>query len=383
MHIAYITETYPPELNGVSLTAMRSIQYLRQRGHWVEVVRPRQADEDESDTPAELLVPGMPIPLYRDLRMGMPVRGRLLSRWQHACPQLVHIATEGPLGWAASRAAHELGVPVTSDFRTNFHQYSRYYGLGWAEPMVRGYLRRFHNGTDLTFVPTRMVKRELAGVGFERLQVVGRGVDTRLFDSARRSQALRESWGAGDDDAVMLYVGRLAAEKNIAQVFLAYEAARRNHPATKLVVVGDGPMAESLREQHPDVHFTGSLLGVALAEHYASADIFLFPSLTDTFGNVVLEAMASGLAVLAYEAGAAAEHIVDCASGVLVTPGNTAGFVSDACMMVRQARRLLPLRCHARAMAMRASWEGVLNQFERALRAVAMQGAWHVHTCSV
>jgi len=373
MHIAYITETYPPELNGVSLTVARSIRYLCEQGHEVELIRPRQPQEAPRDAKEEYLTPGLAIPMYRDLRMGLPVTKRLQSRWSRRRPQLVHVATEGPLGWAASRAARLLGIPVTSDFRTNFHEYSRYYGLGWAEPAVRAYLRHFHNCTDLTFVPTRAVQRNLLEAGFERVEVVGRGVDAQLFDSARRSNTLRARWGATGETPVLLYVGRLAAEKNISQVFLAYKAARHCDPSTRLVVVGDGPLSEDLRNLYPNAYFAGVQRGVALAECYASADIFLFPSLTDTFGNVVLEAMASGLAVLAYDNGAAAEHIVDCASGVLVTPGNTERFINDTCMLVQQFQLLSTMRRHARAMAQRAHWNGVLGDFERRLCVVAQQ----------
>lgn len=373
MHIAYVTETYPPELNGVSLTVARSIDYLREQGHAVELIRPRQPQEALRDAAEEYLTPGLAIPMYRDLRMGLPVTGRLQARWRRQPPQLVHVATEGPLGWAASRAARLLGIAVTSDFRTNFHEYSSYYGLGWAKAAVRGYLRHFHNCTDRTFVPTRAVQRNLREAGFERLEVIGRGVDAHLFDGAKRNNALRAHWGAAPETPVLLYVGRLAAEKNISQVFLAYQAAQQYDSTTRLVIVGDGPLGKDLQSLYPDVCYIGVQRGEALAECYASADIFLFPSLTDTFGNVVLEAMASGLAVLAYENGAAAEHIVDCASGVLVAPGNTQGFIDDTCMLVQQCRQLSLLRSQARAAALRAQWNDVLEDFEHCLRAVATQ----------
>jgi glycosyltransferase involved in cell wall biosynthesis len=214
VRIAYVTETYPPELNGVALTVERTVRHLRRHGHSLELIRPRQAAEAPLDAPDELRTLGCPIPMYPDLRLGLAAGGTLRRRFARTRPQLVHVATEGPLGWAALQAAQALRIPVSSDFRTNFHQYSRYYGFGWLSPVIHDYLRRFHNRTQRTFVPTHALRDELAATGFRRLDVVGRGVDTTLFGPGKRSAALREQWGAGDG-SVLLYVGRLAAEKNV------------------------------------------------------------------------------------------------------------------------------------------------------------------------
>ena len=366
MRIAYVTETYPPELNGVSLTVQRTVRHLSERGHDIELIRPRQPGEGERDDDAEWRTAGLPIPMYPDLRFGVASSAGLQQRFQRTRPQLVHVATQGPLGRAAVRAAQALGLPATSDFRTNFHQYSHYYGLGWLSPVIHDYLRRFHNQTQRTFVPTQAVRDELARAGFERLAVVGRGVDTEHFSPKKRSADLRAQWQC-DDAPVLLYVGRLAAEKNVALALCAFDAVRTRLPAARMVVVGDGPMRRRLEAQFPAARFVGVQRDEALAAHYASADLFLFPSLSDTFGNVTLEALASGLPVVAYDAAAAAEHVDDCDSGLLVTPGDERAFVAAACSFAWQHEYLASARQRARAAALRARWDDVLLRFETQL----------------
>lgn len=364
MHVAFVTETYPPELNGVALTVARMVRGLRARGHAIQLIRPRQGGEDARDTDDEWRAPGVPIPMYPELRIGLPVVGRLSERWSRRRPDLVHVATEGPLGWAAVRAARLLRIPVTSDFRTNFDEYSSHYGFGWLSGAVRAYLRTFHNGTDRTLVPTPAVRLALARKGYERLDVLGRGVDCQQFSPVRRSETLRASWGATNNAPVLLYVGRLASEKNVPLAFRAYDAVRARVPGARMVVVGDGPLRARLQQQTPDAVFVGQQSGAALAQHYASADIFLFPSTTETFGNVTLEALASALLVVAFRSGAAAIHIDDSASGVLVEPGDDQGFIAGACALAQQFRWLGPMRQSARDAALQANWDAVLSRFE-------------------
>lgn len=364
MRISYVTETYPPEINGVALTVDRFVRGLRARGHGVDLVRPRQPHEQECDSRTEWRSPGIPIPMYRDLRIGLPLVSRLTKRWNTSRPQLVHVATEGPLGWAAIQAARANGVSVTSDFRTNFDQYSEHYGFGWLRGMVGGYLKHFHNATDRTFVPTTAMRKTLMQQGFERTEVVGRGVDAKSFSPLHASAKLRASWRADEGTPVLLYVGRLASEKNVPLAFRAFEAVRARMPASRLVVVGDGPLRQKLALAHPDAVFVGPQRGASLAQHYASADIFLFPSLTETFGNVTLEALASGLLVVAFRSGAAAVHIDDCISGILIEPGDEQGFIAGACAVAHQFDSLSMMRSSARRAGVAASWDIAINRFE-------------------
>ncbi|CAJ0680660.1 glycosyltransferase family 4 protein [Ralstonia mannitolilytica] len=373
MRIAYVTETWPPELNGVSLTAARTVAFLHARGHDVRVVRPRQRAIDAGQPALSedaLRVPGVPIPLYPDLRMGLPARRRLLRAWRGDPPDLVHVATEGPLGWSAVRAARDLGVPVTSDFRTRFDEYGRHYAWEGAVTLVRAYLRAFHNRTDRTFVPTRELCKQLGELGFERLSVSTRGVDARQFAPHHRSDALRAQWRAGSDTPVVLTVGRLALEKNLGVALDAFDAIRRRRPDARLVMVGDGPQRNALRRRCPDAVFAGTQHGQALAAHYASADVFLFPSLTETFGNVVVEAMASGLPVVAFDTAAAGMHVRTGQNGCLAPVGDVAVFTAAAVALAADGDLRQRLGRAARQTAQALDWPQVLERFEAALLAV-------------
>jgi glycosyltransferase involved in cell wall biosynthesis len=380
VRIAYVTETYPPEINGVALTAERTVRYLRASGHRVQLMRPRHGHEAARRDADEWRSAGAPIPMYPELRFGWATPGALREAWRRegGAPDLVHVATPGPLGWAALRAAREEGIPTSADFRTNFHAYCGHYGLGWLEPVVLGYLRRFHGLADLNFVPTQELARQLAGHGFERLEVLGRGVDARQFSPARRDLELRRDWRAGPDHRVLLHVGRLAPEKNAGLALQTFERLSARRPGLHMVVVGDGPMRAKLERAHPRVKFVGMQTGQALARHYASADVFLFPSLTETFGNVTLEALASGLAVAAFNTGAAAQHIRDGVSGCLAPPCeglNAADAFLDAATRALDACEADGLlRLEARLAACQADWDGVLRRFDQLLRAVAGAG---------
>jgi len=367
LRIALVTETYPPEVNGVALTVARIAEGLRERGHELQLVRPRQA-VDVTALPGhshrEWLVAGAPIPCYPHLRFGMPAGRALRTQWRSRRPDLVHIATEGPLGWSALRIARELDVAVTSDFRTNFQAYSGHYRLGWLRGAIEAYLRHFHNRTDCTMVPTEALRAELQAAGFERTVVVARGVDTQLFDPLRRSEALRRQWGAAESDGVVLYVGRLAAEKNLEVLLQAFASMRRTDPRLRLVLVGDGPLRESLRQRCPEAVLAGQRSGIDLAAHYASADLFLFPSLTETFGNVTPEAMASGLPVLAFDHAAAGQLIEHGENGWLVPHGDSSAFVQFALNLSCDKTSLHRVGQAARTRALELGWGDILRQIE-------------------
>lgn len=367
LEIAFVTETFPPEVNGVAMTVGRLVHGMRERGHRVDVIRPCQGEADAGGE-HETALPGFPLPGYPGLRFGLPAGRRLARLWRLRRPDLVHVVTEGPLGWSAVATARRLGIPVTSGFHTNFDRYSVHYGLGWMRPAVAAYLRTLHRRTRATMVPTEALAADLAGEGIAGVRVVGRGVDTRLFDPARRSAELRTRWGAVEATPVCLYVGRLAAEKNLGLIEQAFAGIRAVRPDARLVWVGDGPQRAGLAARHPEQHFAGQRTGEELAAHYASADLFLFPSLTETYGNVVAEAMASGLAVLAYRSAAAAELIACGHNGVTVAPGDGAAFVAAAAALAGEPGRLRALGAAARAAMLPRSWEQVVERFERVAR---------------
>ncbi|MDF3057169.1 MAG: glycoside hydrolase [Rariglobus sp.] len=375
MNLALVTETFPPEVNGVAMTLSRLVGGMRARGHAVEVVRPRQKTEvTRGMTEAGVLdyvVPGVPIPFYSALRMGLPVTGQLKKRWRERRPDVVHVATEGPLGLAALRAAHLLRLPVTSSFHTNFHQYGGHYGLTLGRDLALRYLRWFHNRTRSTMVPASDLKEQLASDGFERLAVLARGVDAVLFSPGKRSEALRASWGAAPGDPVMIYVGRIAAEKNLALAVEAFLEFQRAEPRAKFVLVGDGPERAALAQMYPDFHYAGMRRGEELAEHYASADLFVFASTTETFGNVVTEALASGLVVLAYDYAATREHVRDGVNGFAAAFGSREAFMENTRRALARRGDWPAIRAAARRTAEGITWEAIFDVFERELHAAA------------
>jgi glycosyltransferase involved in cell wall biosynthesis len=368
LRIAVVTETYPPEINGVANTMRQLVEGLSARGHHVLLVRPRQlADRRRRAPRGHFLVPGLPIPGYRGLRFGLPVYWRLRHLWLRLRPDVLYVATEGPLGHAALNAALQASIPVVSGFHTQFHQYSQHYGLGMLTRPIANSLRHFHNRADATLVPTAALLDQLNEAGFHNVGVFSRGVDTTLFDPVRRSAALRRDWGCSEDAVVALYVGRLAAEKNIDLALRTMDALTASHSTLRCVLVGDGPERGRLQRKHPRCLFVGAKVGEELAEHYASGDLFLFPSLTETFGNVVTEAMASGLAVNAFDYAAAHEHIRHGENGFLVPRGDEEGFVGCALAAAADTDRLRCIGIAARDTAETLSWPRVIADVEKNL----------------
>ncbi len=375
MKLSLVTETYPPEVNGVAMTLQRLVRGLAGRGHSVEVVRPRQAGAMALD-PADpsglrhVLVPSLPLPFYNELRLGLPLYLRLRRLWRARRPDIVHIATEGGLGGAALFAARHLGVPVSTSFHTNFHQYTQQYMFRAMHGIALGYLRGFHNRAACTLVPTAQARQELEAQGFQRVGVMTRGVDGHLYHPQRRDEALRRTWGVAAGDPVYAYVGRLAVEKNIELAVQSFLRVQAREPRAHFVLVGDGPARAGLAQRYPQFHFAGMRRGEDLARHYASADVFLFPSTTETFGNVVTEALASGLVVVCYDYAAGREHIRSWSNGVLASFGDSLAFTTAAEETILRRAQWPALRAAARSTAEGITWERVFESFEGTLQRV-------------
>jgi glycosyltransferase involved in cell wall biosynthesis len=365
-HICIVTETYPPEINGVALTLTRLIDGLRAGGHVVSVVRPRQKVDNcpgQNDDPPVTLVRSLPLPGYRGLHIGLPAGRALRRSWTQHRPDVAYVATQGPLGLSAVHAARCLRIPIFSGFHTNFDTYAKHYHAGWLRFLILRYLQSFHNQTAGTIVPSPDLRDRLRELGLKEISVIGRGVDSRLFAPEQRSANLRRAWRAGGNDLVAFYVGRIAAEKNLGLAIDAYRAMQRVNNGVKFVLVGDGPLRATLQKQHPDLIFCGTQTGEQLAKHYASADIFLFPSATETFGNVTLEAMASGLVVVAYDYAAARAHIKDGETGLLAGYGDAQGFIRAAAKVALPRQSLRIMGRQARAYAVTLDWQPIVDRF--------------------
>lgn len=369
MRIGIISETYPPEINGVALTVHGLATGLATRGHEIDLVRPRQivSHVDEPGIDA-LETRGAALPRYPGLRFGLPAPRTLRHRWTERRPDAIYVATEGPLGRSAVKTALRLGIPVATGFHTRFDTYADHYGVGFLTPIVHGYLSRFHQRANVTLVPTDALAAELTAMGVDHARLLRRAVDTKLFHPSKRDNALRESWGVDADTPVVLYVGRIAPEKNLELAVATFRAIQQVAPKARYVWVGDGPARASLQTAHPDFIFVGMKRDEDLAAHYASADLFPFPSLSETFGNVILEALAAGLPVVAYAEGAAREHLIDGINGFRITSGDARAFTAAAVTLAGDIGLIRHMGHAATVSVERLSPEAVIREFENLLR---------------
>lgn len=350
---------------------------LGRRGHAVTVYHPRR-DDLPGGAPSveftEVPLPGVPIPGYGMLRLGLPAGGRLKKLWREERPDLVHVATEGPLGATAITAARALGVPVTSSFHTNFHAYTKHYRFGPLRGLVLAWLRRVHNRTRRTFAPTTELCAELTALGFRDMELLSRGVDTWQFHPKRRSEELRQRWGAEPGDPVVIHAGRMAAEKNYPLLVRCHAAMRAANPRCRFVFVGDGPLRRRYQREHPECVFMGFIPRGELAQAYASADIYIHASLTETFGNVLTEALASGLAVAGFDYAAARQFIRHGENGLTVPCDRPDALIDAAVLLASDDMLRAQLRLVARAAVEPQSWENVIARFEADLIEVAGGG---------
>ncbi len=366
MRICLVSETWAPEINGVAHTLGHLSREAGARGHHLQLVRPRPrlpAPAPGEGMDGELRVHGLPMPGYPQVRFGLPAPRRLARFWLQQRPDVVYLATQGPLGWSAQRVARRLGIPCVAGWHTNFDHYCHDYGVPWLSGPVRRRLRTFHNRSEATLVPTRQQADALAADGFRGLQVMARGIDGKRFSPDHRDSELRRRWGAGEHTPVVLHVGRLAPEKNLALLRESCVALREARPDARVVIVGDGPARRSLQAALPDAHFTGFVSPEALPSHYASADLFLFPSLSETWGNVLLEAMASGLASVAFRHAAGAELIDHDHNGLSLAIGDDRGFAEAAVMLCQQPARRARLGRYARERALAFGWPAIAETF--------------------
>lgn len=363
LSITIVTETWRPDINGVAMTCGRMADGLVNLGARVQVVQ-TAAQEPHFEPDLDMItLKSFNLPFYKEVTLGFPNRSLLLKRWQEDRPDLILLVTEGPLGFSALRVAKKLNIPVVSEFHTNFQLYSKDYGLSYLEPVIRSYLRYFHNHTLKTFVPTKEIRQQLENYGFQNLCTVARGIDTTLFSSRRRSQALRKQWGLDPNQLAVIYVGRIAREKNIHLAVMAFRQLQKINSEARFIMVGDGPIRTKLQAENSDFIFCGMQTGETLAEHYASADMCLFPSTTETFGNVLLEAMASGLATVCFDYAAAKDHLQNQDNGYSVTLHDEDAYIRATLALNRNPVQRQSMGRSAERSMRHYSWENVYTEF--------------------
>jgi glycosyltransferase involved in cell wall biosynthesis len=360
MRLTLITETYAPQVNGVSRTLGQLVRHLLAAGDSVQVVHPDYGQAH--DEAAHINVRSIALPWYKDVRVPLPPFGSTLRKIDEFRPDIVHIATEATLGLRALLHARHRQAPVVSSFHTNWDHYSDHYRIGFARGMIWRYLRWFHSRTIETYVPSRPTIADLQAHGFQDLVLWPRGVDGRLFRPDRPGRdAVRDALGFSPDNVVIGHVSRLAPEKNVGYLAEALAIVGSARPFARFLFVGDGPERESLeRLMGPNARFAGYRTGPDLADHYAAADIFAFASLTETFGNVVLEAMSSGLPVVAVRAGGVGDIVRNGGTGLLVEPGDPpARFAEFLIRLVDDAACRRDLAAAARTYALTQTWDAI------------------------
>jgi glycosyltransferase involved in cell wall biosynthesis len=364
LQIVVVTDTYYPDINGVAFSLARLCSGLRERGHHVEIIRSGKAHGEGETTVWSWSLPG-----YREVKVGAPWPGYLRRRWEKNRPDVIYVAIETPLGFSATSAALRLGIPVVGGYHTNFSDYLGKYGAHWVGKQVWRYQKWFHSRLARTLVPSPDARDKLTAAGFSKVGILGRGVDTALFSPASRSTALRQELGATGDDPIALVVGRVSSEKNIGLAIRAFTRMRQSCPGMVCIVVGDGPARPGLMRNHPEVKFLGYLTDVRLAACYASSDILLFPSETETFGNVLTEGMGSGMAILSYDYAAAAWHGTDGVNLLKVKKGDEAAFLDAADRLLDPSIRST-LSAGALQTATGLGWPRIVAELETIFREV-------------
>jgi len=362
--IALFTGAYNHIADGVSRTLNRLVAYLERRGVSVLVFAPTIPNPPVRHAGTLVPVPSIPVPGRSEYRisLGLTARHRrLLASFE---PDLIHIATPDFLGFQALWWARRKQIPVVASYHTHFNAYLKYYYLNWSEQLLWAYLRWFYRQCRQIYVPSTSILEILQAKGLgQNLLLWERGVDTQLFHPGQRSLSWRRNvLNIADDEVVVAYVGRLVWEKGLGIFADTIEQLRARQVPHRCLIVGDGPARSRLEARLPEAIFTGYLEGKALARAYASADVFFFPSETETFGNVTLEAMASGLPAVCADAPGSNMLIEHGRTGFLAKPGHVEEFVVYLERLILDPELRQRMGQHALARAQHFDWEAVLDR---------------------
>lgn len=360
MHITLVSETYFPQVNGVSRALGKLVGHLIEQGDEIQLLLPRYR-QPVKDSPrcTRVEFTSIPFPLYKDIRLVFARPATVRRHMLESSPDCVHIATEGPLGYSALKAAEKLGLPLVTSYHTNFCDYLQYYHVGFLKRPAWVYLRSFHNRGHATLGPSRSVCERLETQGFQNVIEWRRGVDCKRFSPLKRDPVLRKSLGVKDNDIMALYVGRIAHEKNLEMLVQAFA---RLDPALrcKLVLVGDGPVRKRLENSCPErTVFVGYRHGAELSAYYASADLFVFPSITDTFGNVILESMASGLPAVGFNAPGPRDIIQPGKTGIIAEHVTSEALAQTMTLALADRAALKAMGKQARTYAESQNWDAI------------------------
>ncbi|GMK39827.1 glycosyl transferase [Paenibacillus sp. CCS19] len=370
MRLAIFTDTYEPEVNGVARTLGRWTDFLRRQGIEVMVFAPDPAMDNTSlhNSIQVQRFTSFPFFLYPECRLAVPNPVPVRRALQLFQPTLIHVATPFNMGLFGIHYAKKYRIPLVASYHTHFDRYLPYYNLQWMAKLLWRYLEWFHHECRMIFVPSPSTKAQLVGRGWrgDRLDVWPRGIKTDQFYPGVNRAELSASYGITSEQFVVLYVGRLSPEKDVGIAIDAFDKFRQSHPEAVMLIAGDGPSAGELearctREQLP-VRFLGFQSLPALRELYAAADVFLFPSATETFGNVVLEAMACETAVIGARAGGVADTLTHGVNGLLCDPGSADAFADALERLHQDPEERSHLAARGLAYSRNQSWDAIFGR---------------------
>ncbi len=361
MRIAYLSESLPPNTDGVSHTLVQISHYLESEDLEYTFLSPFKPDNTHFLYNRVRKVKSFPFPMYSAYRVSFPLFDNLTTYLDGFAPDIIHITSPTPLCHYGIRYAKKREIPVVSTYHTHFPSYLKYYNLHWFEKIGWGILRWFYNQCDQTYVPSESIVEELKEHGIHNTMHLPHGIDTEKFHPSYRNDLLRASVNA-EDIPILLFVGRLVKEKDLDDLIQVNRLLQERGVQFKQVFVGDGPMSDELKKALPDAHFTGTLNGDLLSSWYASADIFVFPSTTETFGLVVQEAFSSGVPVIGVKSGGVRNLIKDGVNGYLVTPNVPEEFADQVQRLIESEQLRDNLGEMARKKVLERSWDNVNAQ---------------------
>lgn len=368
MKIAIFTDTFTPQVNGVALTFQRFVDYLDKEGIEYRLFVP-ETEETDLFSNQIFRFASYPFFLYPECRLAFPNVLHIKKELEQFKPDIIHVATPFNIGLAGVYYAKKLGIPLVGSYHTHFDRYLQYYDLQFLSNFIWKYLRWFHRSFKKTFVPSYETKTELINRGFSNVDIWSRGVDCSLFHPHFSSTRLRDQYEI-TEPYILSYVGRLAPEKDLDVLMnIAHQLPAHIRKQVHWLIAGNGPLYEELQQQKPEnMTLTGYIKGESLAELYAISDLFVFPSSTETFGNVVLESFACGTPVVGAKAGGVQEIIEHGRTGMLCQPGNVEEFMESITELVSKKSLLKMMNLEARNYALSQSWDRIfsdlLNQYE-------------------
>jgi len=361
LRLALFTGNYNYIRDGVAITLNRLVAYLEKRGIAVLVFSPTAKVPAMAHVGELISVPSIPVPFHTEYRFALGFPKSKQQKLKDFKPNLFLLAAPDRLGHRALDVATAMGVPVVASYHTRLDTYLKFYRLGFLENWGRNYLRRFYRRCRMVYPPSQSMADILREQGIAtNLEVWARGIDSDLFNISKRSLAWRRSLGISDNDIVITFVSRLVKEKNTELLVDVLQQLAVQKIGFKILIVGRGPEEQHLRNVLSNVIFTGFLVGEDLARAYASSDIFFFPSESETFGNVTLEAMASGLPTVCANASGSNSLVEDGVTGYLLDAKNSAGFVQRISALVQNAKLRNAMGLAARERSLSFNWDAIL-----------------------